>query len=611
MRPGSLNPLRLFFGPIFQMEVRTAGRRTSTYVFRFLFAGLVIFFFTVFLLENWFTLDVQSSSVAQLQQMQSLAPDLAMAIVWTQYPALLLFAPIIVGPALCDERRHRTLPALLTTPLTSWEIVLGKLSGRLTQALVLAAISVPVMLGARLLGGVSAEGILAAAIVTAVSVIQIAALALVISASSTRATAAASSAFVAFLFINFGPSLGIALYNEWIAKELGLGQISFLWLFRTSLPISLGAVTTEHFAGQFLGAGPMITWGWASIYGGAVTVLAVGAAGWRLRATMRQDPDSVELLRKSNPRKRRRRRADADAPADEPSPVALEMARRSREISDRPVLWREWRIGIFRRRSSMAYTILGLFVGFTLLYINADMSDPAMHYVIAEVGLAIVLLQAVFGSPGLIPHEREARTIDVLLTTPLRPRSIVFGKLAGAMRRLWIMPACLMLHFLIISITGYMRPHILFMLPLVMLPAAIMLLGTGMLAGVLFRRPITAAAANLAVPIGLYAVLPMLLALLQSRFFGWNDSGFEAIFTGLMSIHPFAMVAVTIEGLLHLHWSGRAATDSIRFNLPSGEMSSAAYVTMQVVAGAVQVAIGVLAASLAARWLPIREGRPN
>ncbi|MCL4220377.1 MAG: ABC transporter permease subunit [Phycisphaerales bacterium] len=624
MKPGSLNPARLFFGPIFQMEVRTAGRRTSTYVFRFLFAGLVVFFFAVFLVGNWSSLGMQTSSVARLQQVQSLAPELATAIVWTQYPALLLLAPIIAGPALCDERRHRTLPALLTTPLTSWEIVLGKLSGRLTQALVLAAISVPVMLGARLLGGVSAEGILAASIVTAVSVIQIAALALLVSARSSRATAAASSAFVAFLFINFAPTLGVTLYNEWIAKDLALQPLSFAWMFRTSLPISLGAITVEHFAGQFLGAGPMTTWGWSSIYGGVVTILVVFTAGWRLRAAMRSDPDSVLLLRKVKPRRRRRRDAATGRPADpatpealatsantEPAPGLVEQSRASREVSDYPVFWREWRIGIFRRRRSMVYTFVGLVAIFTLVYLNADMTDAAIQYIVAEVGLTIMLLQAVFGSTGLIPHEREARTIDVLLTTPLKPRSIVFGKLAGAMRRLWLAPVCMMLHFLIVSLTGFVRPHILFILPLVMLPAALMLLGTGMLAGVLFRRPITAAVANLSVPISLYAVVPMMMALLQAQIWGWNDDSFERALTAILSIHPFAMVAVSVEGLSLYSWSQTRSSDPITFNMPFGEMQAVTYVIVEVIAGAIQIAIGLLAAGLAARWLPTREGRPN
>ncbi|KAA0216083.1 MAG: hypothetical protein DYG94_11930 [Leptolyngbya sp. PLA3] len=610
MKPGSLNPVRLFFGPIFQMEVRTAGRRTSTYVFRFVFAGLVIFFFGMFLVGNWSELDTQASSVARLQQVQSLAPELAMAILWAQYPALLLLAPIIAGPALCDERRHRTLPALLTTPLTAWEIVLGKLSGRLTQALVLAAISVPVMLGARLLGGVSAEGILAASVVTAISVIQIAALALLISASSSRATAAAVSAFVAFLFINFGPTLGITLYNQWIAKDLGLEPLSFLWLFRTSLPVAFGAITTEHFAGQYLGVGPMVIWGWSAVYGGIVTILAVFAAGWRLRANMRQDPDSLDLLGKTKPRKRRRRR-DTEQADEKSSPVMVEECRHSRQVSDCPVFWREWRIGIFRRRRSMIYTLTGLVVGFTLLYINSDLSDPAIHYIVGEVALTIMLLQAVFGSTGLIPHEREARTIDVLLTTPLRPRSIVFGKLAGALRRLWLVPACVLLHFLIVSLAGHIRPHVLFLLPLVMLPAAVMLLGTGMLAGVLFRRPVTAAVANLAVSIGLYAVVPFMMAMLQSQLWGWDDRSFEVVLTGIMSVHPFAMVAVTIDGVSLFSWSTGTLGDPITFNMPHDEVTVGVYVVMESIAAAIQIGIGVLAAALAAHWLPTREGRPN
>lgn len=630
MKLRALNPVRLFLGPIFQMEVRTAGRRPSTYVFRTLFALLVVLFFSIFLIGNWSSLD-ESSTVARMQQVQGIAPQLAMAILWTQYPALLLLAPIITGPALCDERRQRTLPALLTTPLNSWEIVLGKLSGRLTQALILGAISLPVMLGARLLGGLSAEGVLIAVLLTVISVIQIAAIALLLSASSPRATTAAASAFLVFLFFNFGPMLGILIYNEWIVPKTALAPLGVEWMFRTSLPISLGGASITYFIGENPGFYGMQLWGWSAIYGLALTVLVVFSAGLRLRATMRQDPEGIQIQRKLKKRKRKSRKSaapptpatstDPDAPAaadaaatlepaQAPEAIDLEDTRASRIVSDTPVLWRECRQGLFRRRRTRWLTLAGLILGFALFYTNATLDDAPNHIIIAEACLVVLLLQTVFGSTTLIPHERESRTLDVLLTTPLRPRSIIFGKLIGAVRRLWLAPACLFLHMFIAAGSGYMSPLVLPILLLTLVPPLFLLLSTGLLAGVVFRRAITASAANLAIPVCLYAALPFLFALVADQFYSWDGDSFDYAFTALMSINPFATTGVAVEGLSLYEWSGMRRGELL-FNMPHGDMTPTAFILMLIAAGAVQIALGTLANLTAARLLPTREGRPN
>lgn len=619
MRLRALNPVRLFLGPIFQMEVRTAGRRPSTYVFRTTFALIVVFFFSIFLIGNWTSLD-DASAVARMQHVQGIAPQLAMAILWTQYPALLLFAPIITGPALCDERRQRTLPALLTTPLNSWEIVLGKLSGRLTQALILGAISLPVMLGARLLGGLSAEGVLIAVLLTVISVIQMAAIALLLSASSPRSTTAAASAFLVFLFFNFGPLLAIIIHNQWIAPHTTIPPFGMEWMLRTSLPMSLGAASFTYFIGENPGFYGMQLWGWSAVYGLSLTVLVVFAAGLRLRATMRQDPEGILIQRKLKRRKRKSRKsttpptlATPDVPPPEPQVVEaaeLEDTRPSRVVSDTPVLWRECRQGLFRRRRTRWLTLAGLILGFTLFYINSSLDDAPNHIIIAEACLAILLLQTVFGSTALIPHERESRTLDVLLTTPLRPRSIIFGKLIGAVRRLWLAPTCLFLHMLIVSAAGYVSPLVLPFLVLTLVPPLFLLLSTGLLAGVVFRRAITASAANLAIPVCLYAGLPFMFALLADQVWSWDDESFEFAFTTIMSINPFATTGVAVEGLCLYEWGGMRRGD-LAFNMPHGDMSLHAFLLLLAAAGAVQVALGTLANFAAARLLPLREGRPN
>ena len=75
---------------------------------------------------------------------------------------VVLLTPALVGGAIADERRRKTLDYLLTSELsTSVEIVLGKLAARLLQVLVLVALGLPVVSLIGLFGGVDFRAALA------------------------------------------------------------------------------------------------------------------------------------------------------------------------------------------------------------------------------------------------------------------------------------------------------------------------------------------------------------------------------------------------------------------------------------------------------------------
>jgi len=606
----------LFFGPIFQMEVRTAGRRRSTYVFRTLVAALVLGFFALILLSTWAGHSMGGSAFASIQTGQNMAPTLASYIIWTQYIALLLLAPIITGPALCDERRNRTMPALLTTPLTAWEIVLGKLTGRLTQALILALVGVPMIFAARMLGGLSVEGIVAAVVLTIVSVFMCAALALMLSAHSARATSAATAAFSLFLFFNFGPILLGLVYNQWIRSFApSLPEIPFMWLFYTSLPIALGAVVVEYFMGDPIGIGTMHMWGYAAIYGMSVATGAVMISGLRLRKAMRNNPDELMSQPDASKKKRSwrfwRRKKSTTLESDPAQTIDAQVEVQSRVVGDRPVLWREIRVGVFRKRRRFIEAITVLVIIFGLMYINDGMNEEAAHILVMIVGTTLLLMQATFMSVGSIAHERESRTLEVLMTTPMAPASIIRGKVLGAMRRLWFVPAIVGIHFTLATIVGVFHPSVVPLITLAVLPAAIMLVCTGVLLSVVFRKATSAAIANLFFALFLYAGIPMILGLVQEFFELWGDSRFEQAFTGVLAINPFVMSIISVVGtgtLFDFNPRGHAAP---QFDLPMDTVGFGAFLTILSIGAAIQLAVGYAAVLLAGKLLPEKFGRPS
>ena len=145
----SLNPVSLFVGPIFQKEVRAAGRKRWGYIGRALYAAALLGVMGMVFWGLWRNLSLSQSQVQRLQDMQQMAPALAVTILWFQFVMLGLIGPSLTAPAIADEKRTRTLSALLTTPLTSAQIISGKLAGRLVHVVILALLSVPVLLAVR------------------------------------------------------------------------------------------------------------------------------------------------------------------------------------------------------------------------------------------------------------------------------------------------------------------------------------------------------------------------------------------------------------------------------------------------------------------------------
>lgn len=160
-----LRPENLWPGAIVQKEMRVQGRRYFTYLTRGVTAILLAFITgMVFIaMMGWsFGNSISSSGTAmRLQELQGLAPAVSITVFLVQLVGMSLAGPILLGPSLCDEKRAGTLSALLTTPLTPWQIVMGKLLSAFSQLSILALIPLPLVLAVRVFGGVPAEFVLA------------------------------------------------------------------------------------------------------------------------------------------------------------------------------------------------------------------------------------------------------------------------------------------------------------------------------------------------------------------------------------------------------------------------------------------------------------------
>lgn len=113
---------------------------------------------------------------------------------------------------------------------------------------------------------------------------------------------------------------------------------------------------------------------------------------------------------------------------------------------DDPVAWRETTTRALAQPRYLIGNLLVLEIPIIwfLLIASSRLSGMVMHATIAHmqtmlwIGMLLMVLVVV---SGVIIQERQNQTLELLLTTPLSRREIVFQKRAGIERMLWIMQA--------------------------------------------------------------------------------------------------------------------------------------------------------------------------
>jgi ABC-type transport system involved in multi-copper enzyme maturation permease subunit len=140
-------------GPILDRELLVTSRRLRYYLLRTAYVLLLCLMLTFLWLTTWF-LDDKTSNVYRVTQMSAIARRTCGTIIWFQFISLQLLAVAMLGNSISDEVRKRTLDVLASTPITSLQIILGKLASRLLQILLLLALSFPFLAIIRSFGGI-------------------------------------------------------------------------------------------------------------------------------------------------------------------------------------------------------------------------------------------------------------------------------------------------------------------------------------------------------------------------------------------------------------------------------------------------------------------------
>lgn len=545
---------RGLFGPVFDREIRVTSRRSSSFWVRALYTlGLAALATLVYFAV---TVDIRFSNrgnASALQELQMFAPTLGAFFVWFQFVIMSFVAATLTAGAICDERRKGSLASLLATPLTPAQIVLGKFSGRLVQLIILIAAGIPLLLAVRLFGGISPGFVLSATLLTVSTAFLHAAIALAASAKVRSSTTAASSGFATGVFWCFAPMILTLILS--IGSN---GPRTFL-LMPFSPYFSLGMETAASMGAFNVPFFSSHDWLFAVGYNIAGCILFLSLAIARLRKIA--VAGESELPAKKS-KKQPAIQTDPGATTSASGGIAR-TASASTALSaplsvwDNPLAWRELRQRLFIRKwHPWAVSIAALLL-LAYIYSEAGISESGVLFPVSAIILALFYFQSALIAANSIAGERESRSLEVLLTTPLTAKAIIRAKWLGAVRR--VSPIAI-LYFAIVIGFGILPgtfhwvliPHLLCLA----LPPVLFLVATGVWLSVLARRSTVAATLNLGLGLIIWVAFPLVLLTLGSILRELAPSAIsEESVVWLAAWNPAPMVVTAIQGASYGPWN--------------------------------------------------------
>jgi ABC-type transport system involved in multi-copper enzyme maturation permease subunit len=518
---GRAEPVYGIAGPIFERDLRVSGRRRRTFILRFVYLAMLGWFVAMaWLVMVTVPALMTGSSGRYAQEMADAGIVLTEFIIWFQFIALPLLAIIMLSTSISEEVRRRTLGVLMTTPISSADIVLGKFLGKMVQLGLLLAISVPLLAVVRVLGGVTLEFVLAGTCITLTMTMLSGALSELISVGG-RAMPLVVLATIGAMLMLFLVAPLVVMFS------LGRGPraaevISIINPF-TALSDVTQAMQTAGVAG----------YGWVLH---CLVMLGLTAAALAMAAVRVRRAAMLQLIGGADGG---RHGGAADG--------------RIRPVRGSPVAWRESRGRIYKNR---IHGVIGTGLGLVMLCVTycvvAARGSGATGLDAVSVQAAYVWVLMIYGmlhtavaAPSAVTAEKESGTWPILLITPLEDFAVVFGKAVGALRSSiagWIPLA---FHMVLFAVLGLIHPVAVPLVLLVALGVALVMAGSGVLAGVVFRRPAAAAAANLAFGFFMWVVLPMMAGM---------GLGFASLVVGdqaamlAVILHPLAQVYFVVDG---------------------------------------------------------------
>jgi ABC-type transport system involved in multi-copper enzyme maturation permease subunit len=400
-------------GPVLNLEMMLGSRRGRQYIFRWIYAA-------------WLLLEVSVACLVYWVGSGHAFPSWFLGLFLRQHFILLVLAtPVFTAGSITDEKWRGSLQYLLTADLTSWEIVAGKLLGRLAQVAVLFLTGLPVLCFFGVFGSLGPDLLLALLLVSGLLIVGVGSATMLASIWSVKTVNAVLSLYL------FGV-LGAIL-----VEVLG-GPLAYFSPMYVLAP-AWESADADELRQRLLGAA--LAWGSLS---GVCLALSV----WRLRAAYIRQLEGEGKKRKerwwrarravvgAEPIRWKERHVEGLAPMDTlrqiPRWIGIVTIASLTVLIDLGILWSNVPPEISLTRLSRA--VAHVDVETLQSVVQALWTSPSTSDAFLLQGLAVMFLASfVVGirCSGAVSGERERQTWEALLLTPLETRQLIRAKLWG------------------------------------------------------------------------------------------------------------------------------------------------------------------------------------
>jgi ABC-type transport system involved in multi-copper enzyme maturation permease subunit len=560
-------------GPIFDKELRVSSRRKRNYTLRLIYIILLTIFITIVWLS---VVKSQGSSVYEKSRMALAGKRIVTTIVMFQFFATQMIAVIMLSTSISDEIYHRTLGLLMTTPIGSFQIVMGKLLSKLLQLILLLAITLPLLAIVRIFGGVPWDYILSSLCIILTAVIFAGSLSLFFSINNRRAYVVIIKTVVTLgvLFFFIPTITGILLRPRLLYAPLfGNPVVTFplLVAFLHLNPFGAMSINTAMMisptAAAMLPAAPtgVSFFYWplhcALMLGTSALLIAMSVKIVR-KVALRQAVGQIESvpnrMRAKKSKKSSRRRAKQS-----------ELTGVIRRVTGSPVLWRELRAPMIQGAEGRN-SIIGLAIAIIALLITYRTCENYLDEAFTQMGYVMMftVIGSVFTivlSATSVTSEKETRSWPILLATSMDDWHILLGKAIGVFRRclpIWLLMAG---HIFLFIGMRYIHPIAILHMSIFTTWLVVFLTGVSLYFSARFKRTTSAVIASFGLPLVLWVILPAMVGLVSVFTQDYDKVG------KLMSANPAVQLYLLMDGSGG-SFNARAGLSNLNYKWPDNSL---------------------------------------
>jgi len=560
MGNSALQRLSTAVGPLFTKELLVTSRRAKYYMLRFAYAAVLGLFVSLVWLA--FIESARDGNVTyRIAHMSETGLKIVSSVMCFQFGIAQFVAIILLSSAINEEIYQRTLVPILTTPISYWQIVVGKFLGKLLHVGLLLAISLPLLGIVRVLGGVPWGYLLAGVCITVTASMFTGSVALLFSVINRRPYLAilASLGMVASIYLVVG--LALLMISGVAQFVVGLGGFSLVLYGNPIAAMTYETIYLNNPASRV----PGFFWPIHCVIMLAMTagVLKISEIVARKTALRKAVGVQTAIADVSPVTVRAMHAAPVLMPAaqdvEAPRPKRWWKARGwniQRMIGNSPIVWRELRKPLLRDRIvqivAMCAVLFYLIYTYAILGASGAMRRGETQAFFVCMFLLAGMLCTALDSATCIAPEKQARTWPALLCTPVSDWHILLGKAGGTAFRCLSVWVFLAAHVVLFTLLGFLHPIALIHVGLLAAWSSVFLTCTGLYFSTKYRSVTTALLMNLGLAGLLWVLVPVGANLLGEVF------GYREISTNILATNPIVQARVTVTSATRYDGAGDA-----------------------------------------------------